>query len=142
MYDHRKNLKHGILRLLLRAATILGVATVLESLGLLYLGLNYLGLSNTAALNTFSFDMLLFGGLFTIFVVRERGNFWKSKPSRPLLIAIIADILISSIISIIRNTWISTNTALYVALALAWFFVFGLLLNDQIKTRFLRKPFG
>ena len=126
---------------LVKGATILGVASVIESLGLLYLGLNYLGLSNSAVLNTFSFDMLLFGGLFTIFVVRERGNFWESKPSRPLLIAIIADILISSIISITGIPGLAPIPPMYVALALAWFFVFGLLLNDQIKTRLLRKPF-
>ncbi|HUK85613.1 MAG TPA: hypothetical protein VLU95_07110, partial [Candidatus Acidoferrum sp.] len=94
--------------------------------------------SNTAALNTFSFDMLLFGGLFTIFVVRERGNFWESKPSRLLLIAIIADILISSIISIIGMPGLAPIPPLYVALTLAWFFVFGVLINDQIKTRLLR----
>jgi H+-transporting ATPase len=126
---------------LVKGATILGVASVIESLGLLYLGLNYLGLSNSAVLNTFSFDMLLFGGLFTIFVVRERGNFWESKPSRPLLIAVIADILISSIISITGIPGLAPIPPMYVALALAWFFVFGLLLNDQIKTRLLRKPF-
>ncbi len=126
---------------LVKGATVLGVASVIESLGLLYLGLNYLGLSNSAVLNTFSFDMLLFGGLFTIFVVRERGNFWESKPSRPLLIAIIADILISSIISITGIPGLAPIPPMYVALALAWFFVFGLLLNDQIKTRLLHKPF-
>ena len=48
---------------LVKGATILGVASVIESLGLLYLGLNYLGLSNSGVLNTFSFDMLLFGGI-------------------------------------------------------------------------------
>jgi H+-transporting ATPase len=85
--------------------------------------------------------MLLFGGLFTIFVVRERGNFWKSKPSRPLLIAVIADILISSIISIIGIPGLAPIPPMYVALALAWFIVFGLLFNDQIKTRLIRKPF-
>jgi len=66
---------------LVKASTVLGVLTVAESLGLLYIGLTYLGLSNTGILQTFVFDMLLFGGLFTIFVVRERGNFWNSKPS-------------------------------------------------------------
>ncbi len=124
---------------LVKGATILGVASVLESLGLLFLGLNYLGLSNTGALNTFSFDMLLFGGLFTIFVVRERGNFWKSKPSRPLLIAIIADIVISSIISIIGIPGLAPISPINVVIALAWFFVFGLLVNDQLKTHLLKK---
>ena len=122
---------------LVKAATVLGVATVLESLGLLYIGLNYLGLSNTAVMNTFSFDMLLLGGLFTIFVVRERSNFWTTKPSRPLLAAIIVDIMVSSVISIVGIPGLSPIPAVYVAIALGWFFVFGLLVNDQIKTRFL-----
>ena len=122
---------------LVKAATVLGVATVVESLALLYIGLNYIGLSNNALLNTFSFDMLLFGGLFTIFVVRERGNFWTSKPSRPLLATILADILISSAISIIGIPGLAPIPALYVVIALGWFFTFGLLVNDQLKTRLL-----
>ena len=122
---------------LVKASTVLGVLTVAESLGLLYIGLTYLGLSNTALLQTFVFDMLLFGGLFTIFVVRERGNFWKSKPSKPLLAAILADIAISSIISVIGIPGLAPIPIQYVGIALAWFFVFGLLLNDQIKTRLL-----
>lgn len=125
---------------LVKGATILGFATVAESLGLLYIGLNYLGLSTTAMLNTFAFDMLLFGGLFTIFVVRERGNFWKSKPSGPLLTAIIVDTIISSIISVIGIPGLAPITALNVIIVLAWFFVFGLLLNDQIKTHTLSFP--
>jgi H+-transporting ATPase len=122
---------------LVKASTVLGVLTVVESLGLLYIGLTYLGLSNTALLHTFAFDMLLFGGLFTIFVVRERGNFWKSKPSKPLLAAILADTAISSIISAIGIPGLAPIPIQYVGIALAWFFVFGLLLNDQIKTRLL-----
>jgi len=122
---------------LVKASIVLGVLTVVESLGLLYIGLTYLGLSNTALLQTFAFDMLLFGGLFTIFVVRERGNFWKSKPSKPLLAAILADIAISSIISAIGIPGLAPIPIQYVGVALAWFFVFGLLLNDQIKTTLL-----
>ena len=122
---------------LVKVSTVLGVVTVAESLGLLYIGLNYLGLSNTALLHTFAFDMLLSGGLFTIFIVRERDNFWKSKPSKPLLIAILADIIISSVISAIGIPGLTPIPIQYVGLALVWFFIFGLLLNDQIKTRLL-----
>ena len=122
---------------LVKASTVLGVLTVAESIGLLYIGLTYLGLSNTALLQTFAFDMLLFGGLFTIFVVRERGNFWKSKPSKPLLAAILADAVISSMISAIGIPGLAPIPIQYVGIALAWFFVFGLLLNDQIKTKLL-----
>jgi H+-transporting ATPase len=122
---------------LVKASTVLGFFIVAESLVLLYLGLTYLELSNIAQLNTFVFDMLLFGGLFTIFVVRERDNFWKSKPSKPLLAAIVVDTALSSIISVIGIPGLAPIPIQYVGIALAWFFVFGLLLNDQIKTKVL-----
>ena len=124
---------------LLKASIVLGVFIVAESLGLLYIGLTYLDLSNVAQLNTFAFDMLLFGGLFTIFVVRERGNFWKSKPSKPLLIAIVVDIIISSLLSVIGIPGIAPIPPLYVAIVLGWFFVFGIFLNDQIKKKLIQQ---
>ena len=120
---------------LVKSSVVLGIFIVAESLGLLYLGLTYLNFANTAQLNTFVFDMLLFGGLFTIFVVRERGNFWKSRPSKPLLTAILVDIVIASLISIVGIPGLAPIPVLYVVLALAWFFAFGILLNDQVKTR-------
>ena len=126
---------------LVKGASILGIFSVIESLCLLYLAINYLNLT-ASQLQTFVFDMLLFGGLLTIFVVRERGNFWKSKPSKPLLTAIIADTVISSVISIIGIPGITPIQPLYVAFAFSWFFVFGLLLNDQIKTRLLPKLYA
>jgi H+-transporting ATPase len=120
---------------LLKASIVLGVFIVAESLGLLYIGLTYLNLSTVAQLNTFAFDILLFGGLFTIFVVRERGNFWKTKPSKPLLIAIVVDIIISSLLSTIGIPGLAPITPLYVVIVLGWCFVFGIVLNDQIKKR-------
>jgi H+-transporting ATPase len=98
-----------------------------------------LDLSNISQLNTFVFDILLFGGLFTIFVVRERGNFWKSKPSKPLLIAIVVDIIISSLLSVIGIPGLAPIPPLYVVIVLGWFFVFGILLNDQIKNRLIHQ---
>jgi H+-transporting ATPase len=124
---------------LLKASIILGIFIVAESFGLLYLGLTYLNLANTSQLNTFVFDILLFGGLFTIFVVRERDNFWKSKPSKPLLVAIIVDIIVSSLLSVIGIPGLAPIPLLYVVIVLAWFFVFGIVLNDQIKKRLIHQ---
>ena len=124
---------------LLKASIILGVFIVAESFGLLYLGLTYLNLSNTPQLNTFVFDILLFGGLFTIFVVRERGNFWKSRPSKPLLIAVFIDIVVSSLLSVVGIPGLAPIPLLYVAIVSSWFFVFGILLNDQIKKRLIQR---
>jgi len=122
---------------LLKASVVLGLFIVGESLGLLYLGLTYLNLS-TAQLNTFVFDMLLFGGLLTIFVVRERDEFWKSKPSQPLLIAITVDVIISSLLSVIGVPGLAPIPLLYVVMVIGWFFLFAILINDQIKKRLVR----
>ena len=124
---------------LLKASIILGLFIVAESFGLLYLGLTYLNLTNTPQLNTFVFDMLLFGGLLTIFVVRERDNFWKSKPSKPLLIAVLVDIIISSLLSVIGIPGLAPIPLLYVVIVLGWFFVFGVVLNDQIKKKLIHQ---
>jgi H+-transporting ATPase len=122
---------------LLKTSIVLGIFVVVESFGLLYIGLTYLDLSNVAQLNTFVFDMLLFGGLLTIFVVRERGSFWKSKPSKLLIGAIVVDIIISSLISIIGIPGLAPIPAFYVVIVLGWFLIFGVLLNDQIKKRLI-----
>jgi H+-transporting ATPase len=124
---------------LLKASIILGLFIVAESFGLLYIGLTYLNLTNTPQLNTFVFDMLLFGGLLTIFVVRERDNFWKSKPSKPLLIAVLADIIISSMLSVIGIPGLAPIPLLYVVIVLGWFLVFGVVLNDQIKKKLIHQ---
>ncbi len=126
---------------LVKSSIMLGVFIVAESLGRLYLALTYMHFASTAQLNTFGFDMLLFGGLFTIFVVRERGNFWDSKPSKPLLIAITVDIVVSSLISILGIPGLAPIPPLYVLIALGWFFVFGVLINDQLKTK-VKSKFG
>ncbi len=122
---------------LLKASIILGLFVVAESFGLLYIGLTYLDLSNIAQLNTFVFDMLLFGGLFTLFTVRERGNFWESKPSKPLLAAIVIDIIASSLLSVIGIPGLTPIPVLYVIIVLSWFLVFGVIINDQIKKRLI-----
>ncbi|WP_269851443.1 HAD-IC family P-type ATPase [Methanosarcina horonobensis] len=62
---------------LAKVAVLLGILIVAESFGLLYLGMSYLGLTEGTGLNTFVFDMLIFGGMFTILVVREKGYFWE-----------------------------------------------------------------
>jgi H+-transporting ATPase len=88
-------------------------------------------------LRTFAFCMLIFGGMFTIFVVRERGYFWDSIPSKALLLAIGGNMLVTSAISIIGIPGLIPIPAVYVLIAWAWYFVFGLLVNDFIKVRLL-----
>lgn len=118
---------------LTREAVILGSFVVAESLGFLYMVLKYLPMT-IDQLHTLMFDLLIFSGMLTIFVVRERGPFWRSVPSRLLMLAVLADMLISSAISIIGIPGLTPIPAIYVLIVAIFGFVFFLLLNDLLKT--------
>ena len=126
---------------LVREAVFLGIFVVAESLGMLYIGSHVLGLgSEIERLHTFVFDLLLFSGLFTIFVVRERGHFWESVPSKTLLAAIIADIMIFSLYSMVGIPGILAISPVDIAVTLVYCAVFNLIVNDFMKialTRYL-----
>ncbi len=124
---------------LIKIAGIIGIATVLESLGLLYFGIHYLGLSQQLSkLHTFSFDILLLSGIFAILIARERDAFWKSKPSRTLLVSIIADVAICVVISIVGMSGFDAIPVEDIFIVLGYCFLFSLIVNDFIKTRLIR----
>jgi H+-transporting ATPase len=54
---------------------------------------------NIGQIQTYIFDMLVFSGQFTVYMVRERKRFWSSRPSKWLLLASISDIIFISAIS-------------------------------------------
>lgn len=119
---------------LVEVAVALGVITLIEHFGLLYIGLNYFGLqSSIPELNTFAFEMLFFSGVFTIFMVRERGHFWNSSPSRTLLLAIILDIIFVGAISTIGIPGLASLPLYYTLSIMAYYFIVTLLVNDSMK---------
>lgn len=125
---------------LIKISGIIGIATVLESLALLYLGMHYLGLSQQLSkLHTFSFDILLLSGIFTILVARERDTFWKSKPSRTLFVVIIADVMVCIAISLVGIPGFDTIPVMDILIVLGYCFLFSLLVNDFIKTRLIKR---
>ena len=75
----------------------LAIPVVLESFIILLAGMR-LGL-NQSQIHTYIFDMLVFSGQFTVYMVRERTRFWKSKPGKWLMAASIGDILFVILIS-------------------------------------------
>lgn len=80
---------------IVKTSVILGALVVLESLAILYIGFAYFGLgSNIGLLNTYSFSIIFYFGLLSVFVVRERGHFWNSVPSKSLLYIILIDMLL------------------------------------------------
>ncbi|EQB73928.1 MAG: hypothetical protein AMDU4_FER2C00038G0042 [Ferroplasma sp. Type II] len=84
-------------RSLIYSSVILSAFLVVEGFVFLYIGLvARMGMNE---IHTFIFDMLVFSGQFTVYMVRERKRFFNSMPSRVLLISSILDIIVISAIS-------------------------------------------
>lgn len=119
---------------LVEIAVALGVITLIEHFGLLYIGLKYFGLqSSIPELNTFAFEMLFFSGVFTVFMVRERGHFWNSSPSRTLLLAIMLDMIFVGAISTVGIPGLSPLPIYYTLGIVVYYFVLTFLVNDSMK---------
>ena len=69
------------------------------SFGVLYVARDVLHLP-LAQLQTLLFLMLVFSGQGTVYLVREHGHFWASRPSRWLIVASAADIVIVSALAV------------------------------------------
>ncbi|SIM32390.1 plasma-membrane proton-efflux P-type ATPase [Cuniculiplasma divulgatum] len=92
-----KNPEKWNVRSLVGSSFSLAMFIVVESFAILIIGMR-LGLNNNQ-IHTFIFDMLVFSGQFTVYMVRERGRFWNSRPSKWLLSATVADLIFISLIS-------------------------------------------
>jgi magnesium-transporting ATPase (P-type) len=85
---------------LIAVSVALGVAMVAEALLLLWLGWSRFSLAaNDDALYTFSFLTLLYFAAFSILSARERRWFGATRPSRILVMAIIADVIIGTVLT-------------------------------------------
>lgn len=125
---------------LVRVGVILGGLLVIESLLLLYIGLLRFGLGESIEqLRTFVFDFLVFSGYFTVIAVRERKHFWKSRPSKPLALAMVLNSIIVSLASITGAPGLASITPLEVLTVLIYSFGTCLLLNDFVKVLMVEK---
>jgi H+-transporting ATPase len=130
------------IRGLVKVGVVYGAVIVPESLLLVYIGLGWFGLgSNIAQLQTFVFVWLTLADYSTVLVVRERRHFWESRPSRPLLVAILLDIGIVLFISVFGMPMVASIPLLLFSTILVYALVASLLLNDFIKV-FLARRFG
>ncbi len=119
---------------LAKLAVALGLIMVAEAFGLLFLGERYFGiLSGDDALHTFTFEILFFFAIFSVFVVRERGHFWDSMPSAVFLSAVILDCVLAVAIATFGLFGLTPLPLQITALVLGYSFIFGLLVNDIIK---------
>jgi len=115
---------------LMISAAMLALGWLIFSFGILYLGLSYWHLQ-IPQLQTLIFTMMVFTGQANVYLIRERGHFWKSRPSKILLVSTLIDIFI--IIMIVIKGWIiapiNFNLVVVLFITTGLFFI----LLDQFK---------
>ena len=112
----------------------LALLIVVESFIILLVGMR-LSLS-VDQIHTFIFDMLVFSGQFTIYMIRERGHFWSSRPGKYLLIASVGDILVITAMSS-AGILVTAIPLLYVGIVLLITFI-SMALIDPLKNAIFR----
>lgn len=123
---------------LVNVSVIIGVLTVLESLFVLYLAdRNYQIFSNAHMLHSFGFGILLFSNIFNVFVIRERGHFWESMPSKTLLISMITDAIVG--VLMLSFGIVVAKLPIELVVILIGYLVLVSILNDFIKVALARK---
>jgi len=124
---------------LVKSSIALGILVVLESLAILYIGLGPLGISKDyELLKTFSFSILFYFGMMTVFVVRERGHFWNSFPSKSLFYITLIDMIAVALLVTFGFPGLKpipiTDTLIVIGMAAFFSFV----VNDFAKYLLLR----
>jgi H+-transporting ATPase len=121
---------------LVTASLALAVVVLVESFIDLYLGRVVFGLSLHQQ-QTLIFVMLVFTGQATVYVVRERGSFWSSRPGGWLLLATAVDAIVVGALAV-TGTWM-TAVSLAMVLMVFGIAVAFMLVMDPVKRLVLRR---
>ena len=120
---------------LVRVAIVLGLLMLVEALGLLAIGWYHFALAGAAGrLHTFTFQTLLFFALFSIVSVRERRNFWKSRPGALLAAGLAADTILGVVVGIFGLAELQPLPLRQSAFVFGYAAICTLGLNDAVKS--------
>ena len=114
-------------RSLVGSSASLALMIVVESFFVLWTGLIF-HLTHPQ-IQTYIFLMLVFSGQFTVYMVRDRSHFWKSRPSKYLLTASIMDIIVVSLIAW-KGILVTPISAVFVIAVLAICFLWMVLVDE------------
>jgi plasma-membrane proton-efflux P-type ATPase len=121
-------------------AAVLGIAMLGEALGLLAIGWRGLGLAgDEAVLRSFSFLTLLYFALFSLVSVRERRRFWRSAPSRTLLLVLVLDGLAGTLLATLGVLGFQRLPWADVAAIFGYAMIACLVVNDALKVALFRR---
>ena len=115
-------------------SVVLGVAMVAEALFFLYIVWWRFGLvANDNALFTFSFQTMLYFGVFSIVSARERRWFWATMPSKTLVVALLLDALVGTSLTFVGLPDLTPLPWRQTLAILGYAMVACLVMNDAIK---------
>ncbi len=117
---------------LVKIGSIIGITMIVESFAMLYFALNFFHLSPDQ-LPTFGFIYILFTNLFNVLNVRERKNFWKSRPNKFMVILIIIDIVLATIFGIIGLPTLPPIPPYLIIISLLYTAFLYLFVNNFVK---------
>ncbi len=125
---------------LAKIGIVIGLLMTLESFGILFIGLDWFKLNaDGEALSTFCFEILLFFAIFSIIIVRERGHFWQSNPSKTLLLLLIGDFILGVLLSTFGLLGFKPIPLKQTLSVFAYTAIFSFLINDIIKVSLFKK---
>ncbi|MDE3096104.1 MAG: plasma-membrane proton-efflux P-type ATPase [Chloroflexota bacterium] len=123
-------------RALVLSALALAAPLVLFSFGVLFAATTWAGL-DLARVQTAVFLMLIFTGQATVYLVRERGHFWHSRPGRWLLLSSAISVLVMSLLA--ERGWLMAPLDVQWIAAIFGATLLYLFLFDGYKTHVFRR---
>ena len=120
-------------------SVVLGVAMLAEALFLLYLSWSRFGLATSDnSLYTFSFLTLLYFAVFSIVSARERSWFWATLPSKTLMVALSAELLVGSGLTLVGIPGLAPLPWSQMVTILTYAIVACLVVNDGVKVAMIK----
>jgi plasma-membrane proton-efflux P-type ATPase len=124
---------------LIMVSVILGTLMVAEALLVLLIGWSHCGLStNNDALHTFSFLTLLYFAAFSIVSARERRWFWATIPSKAVVAAVIAEVLIGTFLTRVGLHELTPLPWIQMLMIFAYAMAACLVVNDAVKVAMIK----
>ncbi len=125
------------IKILMGSSAVIAIAWLLYCFAVFYAGRHYLSLPAT---QTLVFLALVFSGLATVYLVRESGSFWKSRPGTFLLCATVGDVVVVSAMAVFGL--LMTPVPIMMVLVLLAATIVMMFLLDTVKKPFMRRLAG
>jgi len=120
-------------------SVVLGIAMVAETLLFLWICWSRFDLAtNNNALYTFSFLTLLNFAVFSIVSARERRWFWSTMPSKTLMAALIANVLIGTVLTFVGLPDLMPLPGWQMLAIFVYAMVACLVVNDTVKVMMIK----